>query len=290
MTQEQQEGISPSNDDAVSAELAKPEDISAYAEERAEQEAEDHPQDSEDSEIAQLTKEIREKAGLGDKKKTSRYERLKRARDQYKAEADELRQRLGKEPEPQQPENPYQAAREEGQQEYQEQHDQAEREAEFAKQLEHRDRRVAIETAYSMRAQEFSQNFPDFAETIQEAKDYGFNMPPQLGQFLLEHPLGPIMAYAICKDAINFGDEGRQGYLDHFEDIAHDPVAMAREMGKMEQALMTGMQRGQQRAKVTKAPPPMRPISGHASAPRDLHLLAAKDSAEDYIKARRGRE
>jgi hypothetical protein len=39
--------------------------------------------------------------------------------------------------------------------------------------------------------------------------------------------------------------------------------------------------------RATKAPPPLAPVRGGASAPRDLATLAAKDNAEDYIRARR---
>jgi len=40
-------------------------------------------------------------------------------------------------------------------------------------------------------------------------------------------------------------------------------------------------------ARVTQAPPPMRPVKGGANAPRDIHSLAKSDDASDYIRARR---
>jgi hypothetical protein len=76
------------NETEVTAELAKPEDVTAYVEERQEQEAEDRPPEDE---VEATVREIREKHGLNEGKKASRYERLKRARDSYKAEAEELR-------------------------------------------------------------------------------------------------------------------------------------------------------------------------------------------------------
>ena len=73
----------------VTAELAKPEDISAFVEERQEQEAEDAPSDETDA----LAREVRDRHP--ELKKASRYERLKKTRDQYKQEAEALRARLG---------------------------------------------------------------------------------------------------------------------------------------------------------------------------------------------------
>ena len=42
--------------------------------------------------------------------------------------------------------------------------------------------------------------------------------------------------------------------------------------------------------KFTAAPPPITPPKGAANVPKDLHGLASKDSAEDYVKARRLQE
>ena len=80
---------SANSTEAIAAELAKPEDASAYIEQRREDDA----PPAEPDETDQLVKELRQKHGLEEKdtKKASRYERLKRARDSYKAEAEELR-------------------------------------------------------------------------------------------------------------------------------------------------------------------------------------------------------
>src|SRR5262245_37735571 len=89
MTQEQEERVSLSDDDAVAGELAKTSDVSEYIAEREEQEERDRPPEDDDDGLKLLTKDLRDKFDLNpDKKKTSRYERLKRARDQYKAEAE----------------------------------------------------------------------------------------------------------------------------------------------------------------------------------------------------------
>jgi hypothetical protein len=93
----------------IHTELAKPENAEEYIEQRREEEAADRPAaDADDDGIAKLNPDIRSKFGLEEtgKKKASRYERLKRARDQYKAEAEELRARLGGPPEGQAAEVP----------------------------------------------------------------------------------------------------------------------------------------------------------------------------------------
>ena len=82
----------PQESEAV-AELAKPEDVTAYVEERHEQEADAAPPEDETDRLA---KEVRDRHP--ELKRASRYERLKKARDQYRAEAEELRAKLGAEP------------------------------------------------------------------------------------------------------------------------------------------------------------------------------------------------
>jgi hypothetical protein len=82
----------------ATAELAKPEDVTAYVEQRQEDEADARPPEDE---VDVATKQLQDKyPELKEAKKASRYERLKRARDQYKAEAEELRSRLGQSAEP----------------------------------------------------------------------------------------------------------------------------------------------------------------------------------------------
>jgi len=80
----------------IQQELAKPEEVTAYIEDRQEQEeAERPPEDDSAREIAKLTEDLREKHGLDDKKKASRHERRKKAHELLKREAEELRAKLG---------------------------------------------------------------------------------------------------------------------------------------------------------------------------------------------------
>jgi hypothetical protein len=72
------------NDAKAAQELSKPEDVSAYVEDRREQEK---------------AEASAKEADPPQQRRASRYERLKRARDAAQAEAAELRKRLGTEPE-----------------------------------------------------------------------------------------------------------------------------------------------------------------------------------------------
>lgn len=239
----------------VTAELAKPEDISDYAEERKEQ---DHSEET------------------GEPiKRASRYERLKRARDSYKAENEELRRRLGQEPEatPEAPENPYEADIEAGR-----------RDAEFADEIHERERAAEERATFRTRAESIAPQYPDFIEVVETARDLGLSVPPELEKMIMQSPHGPVLAYALAKDALH--PEG-QGVIHRLQGLSGDPVALAREFGRMEQAIKSAQGAPAPR-KATTAPPPMRPVSGgSAGAPKDLHSLAAKDNIDDYAKARR---
>ena len=252
---------SPQDDKQATAELAKPEDISSYAEERREQD--------ESEETGEPVK------------KASRYERLKRARDSYRAENEDLKRRLGQEPEaaPEAPENPYEADIEVGR-----------RDAEIQYEMQERERLAALDASFRTRAEAVAPQYPDFQEVISTANDLGIEVPPTLEQMVKQSAYGPQIAYALAKDALM--PDG-QGLLARFQELAGDPVGIAREFGSMEQSLRTflGAKQASPTRKATSAPPPVRPVSGgSAGAPKDLHALAAKDNIADYAKARRRQE
>jgi hypothetical protein len=242
-------------------ETAKPESADAYIEERREQEA-----------AEETGKPV---------KRASRYERLKRARDEYRAEAEELRSILGKKLEPQVPDEQHQ--------EPDSAHDEVDigrREAETADQMTALEQQVRLKVQLEQGANEVRQHFPDFDETINFARDCGYDPGPTFTNLLMRHRQGPLYAYALAKDAANGGD-----ILMQLEALADDPVAQAREFGKMEQTFKQAMAQGQaqpQQQRVTQAPPPMRPISGGSGAPKDIHSLASRsDDVSDYVSARR---
>jgi hypothetical protein len=243
------------------AETAKPEDASLYIEERKEQ---------------QHAEETGEPV-----KKASRWQRMKAARDAAQAEAAELRAKYESPPLEAQtseslrqtsPENPYEDEIEQGR-----------REAEFAEQMAQRDEAIRQQVEIKMRADQIAQHFPDFHETIRDAQLCELQLPPVWNELIAKHPLGPLYAYALAKDAF----EG-SGILWQLQDSNLTPTEQAREFGRMEEAFKRNMEQSpQQQHQVTKAPAPLRPVSGGSSAPKDLASLARSDDASDYIKARR---
>ncbi len=265
-----------SDDTAVAEELAKSDDITVYAEEREEQ------QESEDPDIARIEKNIDELKP--EKKRATRYERLKRARDAAQAENAELRKRLEEVDEPssenQQPENEYEEAIEQGR-----------REAETADQLSQRDDYVAAATAFNTRAAAYARDVPDFQETLESIQGL-YQIPDEFCQMIAHSDYGPAIVYGCAKDVWS---ENSQGFLDYVQSLAGNPIAQAQAFGAMEQAVRSGYEQQilqqQQQQRVTKAPAPMRPVSGGGTgAPKDLNNLAKSDRVDDYIRARRRQE
>jgi len=261
----------------VSAELAKSDDVSLYIEDRREEEQSDA-----DSETKEAVDRIIDKK-YPEIRKASRYERLKKARDSLKAENEELRKQLGEQAdEPEEkvalanatPENAYEAEIEEGR-----------REAQESQQLAERDRLIADTAAFRTRAESVAQQFPDFQEVVTTVRDLGLDVPDQFARMIMRSPHGPAMAYAIAKDALH--PEG-QGVMTRLQSMANDPIGLAREFGRMEEAFTSFSRPSAPPPKLTTAaPPPMKPVTGGSGAPRDLSSLAAKDDISDYAKARR---
>ena len=210
----------------------------------------------------------------------TRSQRLKRERDSSRAADEELRQRTaGKSEAPHEaPEHPDEADIEAGR-----------RDAELADEMAERERVAALDATFRTRAENVAPQYPDFHEVISTANDLGIDVPFPLERMVKQSQYGPELAYALAKDALH---PESQGILAHFHQLANDPVALAREFGRMEQSLATHLGGRQAPAKkATSAPPPIRPVSGgSAGAPKDLHALAAKDNIADYAKARRRQE
>jgi hypothetical protein len=335
------------------AELAKPEDVTEYVAERQEQENESRPPEDE---VDALARQVRDtNPELKEQKKASRYERLKRARDQYKREADELRSRLGQSTEqdtqasetqvspesyesaedtaplerslesarhmhgdgfdnayqsfveriratgdqatyqrvmssadpgaelvrwwneqgnPSPSEGSYESAIQEGRQQQ-----------EFQQQLEARDAEIRVQTEARLRSEAFAAQCPDFHETLQSIEGMDEGISTLMVDLIRRSNLGPEIAYLMAKD---FWDPDSKGILDHAKEIANDPIAQARFVGALEQVIYVSRNGGSApMPRATKAPPPLRPVRGGASVPRDIHSLASKDDASDYIAARR---
>jgi hypothetical protein len=345
------------NEQEVAAELAKPEDITGYVEER-EQEAADALPPEDEADAA-----IRAHPATQQAKKASRYERLKRARDQYRQESEEKDRRIAElegaqsddfDSDDLAPEEVLARAQGDGtgdapsadhslqrahkvhgkayedayntlidyltrtkdQAAYQRiarspdvgeelmrwheeylQNPAYEAEAEqggeqLSQELQHGLQAVEAQAhneylarrqgELNVRCQAFAAQVPDFFETCQSVEGV-HNIPPVMADLIQSSPVGPQIAYHLAKD---FWSENSQGLLDHCETLANDPIAQARLVGAWEHAVQSG---GPSRPRPTQAPPPLAPVRGGASAPRDLHTLASKgDDAGDYIRARRG--
>jgi hypothetical protein len=351
------------NEAEVAAELAKPEDISNYVEEREEQEGVERIETEAEAENRKIQEKLPE---LRDARKASRYKRLKRARDQYKSEVEELRAKYepegrapeddgdvhpmpGDRPQPSpettaQLENSLESARHlYGEQvfnnaysafvhyceqtkdqaayqrvmnspdvgaelvqwhsenahlegptpDFEAEMEQGRQQQEFQQQLAARDAEIRVQTEANIRAEAFAKEVPDFLEMVQALDSMVTDFPPVMTDLIRRSPHGPEIAYILAKDF--FGDlPGSPGDLvDHARSLANDPIAQARMVGQMEQAIMT--RRGMipkggivPTPRATRAPAPLRPVRGGADGPKDIHTLAKSDDAEAYIRARRG--
>ena len=106
------------------------------------------------------------------------------------------------------------------------------------------------------------------------------------GHFMAS-PIGPQMMEAL---------EGQGDVIKYLASLP--PAIRAKEMGKLEGYVAAQLINGQQNAappepeprRVTQAPPPIRPVRGGASPPKDLHGLAMRDNVKDYVETRRKQE
>jgi hypothetical protein len=334
----------------VTAELAKPEDVTAYVEERQEQEAQDAPAADEVDAIAREHPEFKEA------KKASRYERLKRARDQAQREVQELRSRLGQSAEPEASsetqssearapsdgdtarlessleaaqllyggafDQAYQAfvehcqktgdkaaydqvmsAGDVGQalvqwhdqqgnptpspEAYEAAVQQGREQQDFQTQLAARDAEVRAQAELNLRVEQFAAQNPGFHEAINDAAFmYEDVNAPVFGDLVRRSPLAPEILYLMSKDVYS---DNSLGILEQVQAAQSDPIAQARLVGALEQVIFVSRKGGSApMPRATKAPPPLSQVRGGATPPRDLHSLASKGDASDYIRARRG--
>jgi hypothetical protein len=158
---------------------------------------------------------------------------------------------------------------------------------EFQEALAARDAEIRTQAELNLRVQAFAEKTPDFYQTIKDFDEvFGDTVPPLATDLIKRSPLGPEIAYLIAKDAFNF--ENSYGIADQMAAIANDPVSQARMVGALEQVIYAqrkGQSMPMQRA--TKAPPPLNPVRGGASPPKDIHGLAKSDDVSDYVAARR---
>ena len=170
-----------------------------------------------------------------------------------------------------QAQDPYQAALEQGRQH-----------TNFEAALAEREAEIRLDTEVKFRAQEFAKSYPDFHEAIEGV--HGIDtIPTPMLEMIRRSEFGPAIAYWLAKDAWE-GD----GTLFELQNLEGNPIGQAQLVGRMEQAVRNGFNQSNAPQRATKAPPPLKPIKGGVGGPKDIHSLAAKDNAEDYIRARRG--
>jgi hypothetical protein len=166
--------------------------------------------------------------------------------------------------------DPYQAALEQGRQD-----------TNFQAALAEREAQIRIETAAKFRAEAFAQTVPDFYEALQGVD--GIEVPGPMMDLIKRSEFAPQIAYMLAKDCW----EG-QGTLLQLDQLEGNPIAQAQLVGRLEQLAQNQINRSPQRT-ATRAPAPIRPITGGASGPADLHALAQNEDASAYAKARLGR-
>jgi hypothetical protein len=158
----------------------------------------------------------------------------------------------------------------------------------FAKQLAARDEQIRTQVELDLRVQAFAQHVPDFYEVLGSVEGVD-EIPGPMLELIKRSPFAPEITYTFAKD---MWDPNSRDLFEHARSLQHDPIAQAKMIGQMEQAIMSGRNAGTwpggpaQPARATKAPP-LSQVRGGAGAPRDLHALAKSDSADDYIRARR---
>jgi hypothetical protein len=337
----------PETESEVAAELAKPEDASAYIEERREQEAADTPPEDETDALA---REVRDRHP--ELKKASRYERLKRARDSYKAEAEDWRAKYegrgsaeadthpmpgdrpinkdlgaiendlrlagdrhgnekftaafsafenymgstkdqatynkvmsaddvgealiawheqGGASQAPQAQDPLQEALEQGRQD-----------TNFQAAIAEREAQIRVETAARFRAEAFAKTVPDFHQALADVNGLD-TVPAPMLDMIHRSEFGPAIAYMLAKDCW----EG-QGVLMQLAELDGNPIAQAQVVGRLEQLAQNQMNRSASPQRATKAPAPIKPITGGSGGPKDLHSLAQSTNIDGYISARRG--
>jgi hypothetical protein len=172
---------------------------------------------------------------------------------------------------PQQASDPYQAALEQGRQDVNFQAAIAEREAQ-----------IRVETAAQFRAQEFAKTVPDFHEALADVNGLD-TVPAPMLDMIHRSEFGPAIAYMLAKDCW----EG-QGVLMQLAELDGNPIAQAQVVGRLEQLAQNQMNRSASPQRATKAPAPIKPITGGSGGPKDLHSLAQSTNIDGYISARRG--
>lgn len=144
------------------------------------------------------------------------------------------------------------------------------------REVKERENRIKAEqerliSEYQKRVDVFKKDHPDFDEVIEEAGDIKLSLTVQ--ETILSSELGPHLAYALAKDP------------DELERINRlPPIAAARELGKLEARLSESPK--ETKPRITKAPPPPRPVSGKSEKTVKKSIYDPDLSFEEYERLR----
>jgi hypothetical protein len=130
----------------------------------------------------------------------------------------------------------------------------------------------SVET-FQSKVKEFQKTQKDFDEVLSDVDDIRMSVGVQ--ETLLSSELGPQVMYELAKD--------RELY-EHIN--ALNPLAAARELGRIEARIAQESSKAEPR-KQTKAPTPLKPVSGNLSGGTKKSIFDESLSQSDYEKLRR---
>lgn len=130
---------------------------------------------------------------------------------------------------------------------------------------------------FAKKCEEFRKARNDFDDVLEAADEAGVRYSPILERCLLESDRGPAVLYELAKDP------------DEFERLNKLPYgALNRELGRIEARLEREAQSSKNEVKkITKAPPPVKPVKNGAAKPRrslDDPNLSLREFEELYAE------
>lgn len=127
-----------------------------------------------------------------------------------------------------------------------------------------------IAKGFQAREQEAEKRYPDYREKLSAVDDV--KLPPSHARLLLESEAGPDIAYKLAQD---------RAELERFTQLS--PIQAAKAVAKLEAAFESPAPQEEEQPRVSKAPPPIRPVASKStSAAVDVKTA----SLADYRRAR----
>lgn len=129
-------------------------------------------------------------------------------------------------------------------------------------------------SSFQERRQAFAKSTKDFEDVLESVDDVIAS--PTVQELILSSENGPALMYELAKSR------------EEFERICKlQPLAAAREMGKIEARISKTSESKQETKKLTKTPEPIAPVGSKGSASvKSLHDIAANGTLAEYEAAR----